>query len=297
MGSLTLVLAFLIAQSTSSTQSSTQPPQEQSSTQKESGQSPTTPEQAVDQAWSVLQYGMTDKSSDRRAKAAHALGLMVDNAKAQELAVKALTDQNADVRAQAARALGTMDAKSSIPQLKEALKDEQLKVVVAAADSLYIFKDPSAYDIYYALLTGERKGPGLVKSQMDTLRDKKQLEKMMLETGIGFVPFGGMGYEAYKTITHDDLSPIRAAAAEKLATDPDPKTTEALGRACSDKQWRIRLAVVDAIAKRGNRDLLFSVTPLLYDNSEDVRYESAAAVIRLSTKPRQAIAPAPSKRR
>jgi HEAT repeat protein len=259
-----------------------------------------TPQQSVDAAWNILKYGFDDKSPEQRTKAAHALGLLQNNARAQTMVETALTDANAEVRASACTALGQMDAKSSIPKLHHALKDSQLKVVIAAANSLYIFKDPIAYDIYYTLLTGERKGPGLLKSQMDTLKDKKQLEKMVLETGIGFIPFGGMGYEAYKTITKNDSSLIRVAAVGKLATDPDPKTTQALGKACSDKDWRVRVAVVETIAKRGNPELLFSLTPLLYDNSDDVRYESAAAVIRLSTPPPPAPKPpakTPAKRK
>lgn len=243
------------------------------------------PAESPDAAWTILNNGLTDKSADKRAKAAHALGLLLRNPKAEELAKKALTaDPNPDVRAQGAIALGQMGATSSQEKLKEALKDQDLKVVVAAANSLYLFKNPAAYQIYYALLTGERKGPGLLKSQLNTLKDKRQLEQLMFETGIGFVPFGGMGYEAWKTITRDDNSPIRAAATEKLANDPDPKTTEALGRACSDPKWQVRQAVVEAIAKRGDPQLLFSVGPLLYDSNDIVRFEAAATVIWLSTK-------------
>src|SRR5581483_3214540 len=159
-----------------------------------------------------------------------------------------------------------------------------LKVVVSAANSLYLFKNPAAYDIYYALLTGERKGPGLLQSQLDTLKDKKQMEKLMFEAGIGFVPFGGMGMEAWKTITRDDNSPIRAAAAEKLATDPDPATAQALGRACADSKSSVREAAVEAIAKRGDPKLLGSVGPLLYDRSDVVRFEASATIIRLHEK-------------
>ena len=242
------------------------------------------PAESVDSAWTILRNGLNDKSSDKRAKAAHALGLLLHNDKAEEMAEKALADAHADVRAQAATALGEMGAISSQDKLKEALKDTQLRVVIAAANALYTFKNPAAYDIYYALLTGERKSPGVMKSELDTLKDKKQLEQLMLQAGIGFVPFGGMGWEAWKTLTHDDASLIRAAAAEKLTTDADPKTTAALGRACSDSKWRVRMAVVEAIAKRDDPQLLFSVGPLLYDSNDDVRFEAAATVIRLSTK-------------
>ncbi|SRR5579884_1435194 len=257
-------------------------------------QTPAEPAETPDAAWKILQAGLDDKSADKRAKAAHGLGFLPNNPKAQELAEKSLADPSADVRAEAASALGEMGAASAQPKLVEALKDKDLKVVVAAAASLYTFKNPAAYDVYYALLTGERKRPGFLQSQLETLRDKKQIEKFVFQAGLGFVPFGGMGLEAWQQLTRDPLTAIRAVAAEKLATDPDPTTGEALGRACSDSKWRVRLAAVEAIAKRGDPKLRFSVGPLLYDSNDDVRFEAAATVIRLSSP---ATAPARRKAR
>ena len=239
-----------------------------------------------ERAWTTLSSGLSDTNADKRSKAVHALGLLESNGKAERDAEKALTDPSAEVRVQAATALGEIGAKSAEPKLRDAINDPDIKVAVAAANALYTFKDPVAYEVYYALLTGERKGPGLVKSEMNTLRDKKEVEKLMFETGIGFIPFGGMGWQAYRTLTHDDSSPVRAMATEKLATDPDPKTAEALSKACGDKQWRVRLAAVEAIAKRGNPSLAAPVRARLFDDNDEVRFEAAAVVIRLSEKPK-----------
>jgi HEAT repeat protein len=239
-----------------------------------------------ERAWTTLNLGLTDNSSDKRSKAVRALGLLDNQPKAETLAKKALDDTSSEVRVQAAIALAQMGARSAVPKLEQAINDKDLKVAVAAANALYTFKDPLAYEVFYALLTGERKGPGLVKSQLDRFEDRKQVEKLMLETGIGFVPFGGMGWEAFRTLTHDDSSPVRAAAADKLATDPDRKTAEALRQACSDKQWRVRVAAVEAIAKRGDRSLEPPVRARLFDDNDQVRFEAAATVIRLSGKPK-----------
>jgi len=245
-------------------------------------------EAPIDTAWTVLKGGAESKSADRRAKAVHAVGFLVKNDKAQEIAEKALTDVNPEVRVEGANALGQMGAASSRAKLEAALKDRELKVVIAAATSLYILKDPAAYEVYYALLTGERKSSvGLVQTQLNTLKDRKAMEKLVFETGIGFVPFGGMGYEAWKTITRDDTSAIKVAAAEKLATDPDVKSGEALAKSCSDKKWQVRAAVVNAIAKRGDPALLSSVIPLLMDESDTVRYDAAAAIVALSARPKR----------
>lgn len=241
----------------------------------------------IHKAWSLLEEGVSNKSADQRAHAVRALGLLVYDRKAEIMAEKALTDPSIDVRVEAAAALGQMKDRAGIPHLKEALKDKELKVVLAAANALYAFKDPAAYQVYFALLTGERKsGEGLVQSQLDVLRDRKQIEKLAFETGIGFVPFGGMGWEAWKTITQDDSSPVKAAAAEKLATDPDPKSARALIGATFDKKWRIRVAASNAIAKRGDRKLAKNLIPLLVDENDTVRYEAAAGFLHLSRLPR-----------
>jgi len=86
----------------------------------------------------------------------------------------------------------------------------------------------------------------------------------------------------FKAVTKDDASPVRAAAATKLAGDPDPKSGEALAKSAADSKWLVRAAVVDAIARRGNPSLLKAIVPLLDDDNDAVKFSAAAAVIRLS---------------
>jgi len=83
-------------------------------------------------------------------------------------------------------------------------------------------------------------------------------------------------------VTKDDTSPVRAAAAQKLIRDPDPKTADALMKAASDPKWLVRASVVDAIAKRGDSALLKAVWPLLDDENETVRFVAAATIVRLT---------------
>jgi HEAT repeat protein len=237
--------------------------------------------------WAILQEAAADKSADKRADAAHALGLLTRNKKAQEIVEKALLDSNLHVRVAAAKALGEMGAASARPKLRKALNDSEVAVVIAAANSLYALKDPAAYEVYYALLTGERKSSGgLVHSELQILKDRKSVEKLIFETGIGFVPFGGMGYEAWKTITKDNTSAVRIVAAERLAKDPDPKSGRALAQSCSDGKASVREAAVDAIAVRGDPALIDALMPLLDDGNDGVRYDAAAAILRLRSRPR-----------
>ncbi len=236
------------------------------------------------QAWTVLKEGTVDQSATRRAKAVHSLGLIKDR-QAQNMAEEALSDSDKDVRSQAAIALGRMNATTARPKLHTCLNDKEIQVVLSCTNALYVLKDPVAYDVYYALLTEERKSSkGLLKSQLDMLHDRKQLEKLAFETGIGFVPYGGLGWQTIKTITHDDVSPVRALAAERLATDPDPRSAKALAAYLTDKKSSVREAVIEAIAKRGDPALLKTVIDLLDDPNDGVRYDAAATIIYLSRR-------------
>jgi len=235
-------------------------------------------------AWLILQQGLASNRAGKRENAVHALRLLPENPQAQEMAEKALADKSPQVRAAAARALGLMGAVSAAPKLKAALTDKEPAVVLAAARSLFLLGDrEEAYEIDYEVLMGERKSTdGFVKSQIDELRDPKVIAMMGVETGIGFVPFGGEAYEVFKRIHKDDRTPVRAAAAKELAADRDPRIDAALSRACSDKKWPVRAAAVYAIAKRDDPALLNVVTPLLDDKSHGVRYEASAALLRLN---------------
>ena len=236
-------------------------------------------------AWDMLQTAIADKRTGERTDGVRALGLLRDNARARQLAEDSLQDRSPQVRAAAATALGQMHSTASIPKLEKALADRKVPVVVAAAQSLRELKDDSAaYEIYYDLLTGEKKsGDGLIAQQIDTLKNPRELAKIGFAEGIGFVPFAGMGWDAYRTIHKKDPNPVRAIAATYLAHDPDPATAKALVKATRDKNWIVRAAAVQALAQRGDPSVLTSIQRSMSDRNTKVRYSAAAAVIRLSS--------------
>ena len=243
---------------------------------------PKSPQEAVHRAWNILDDGLDNKDASKRAKAVHALGLLRTSQRAQKSVEKALADENADVRVEAVAALGRLGASSARPKLRRSLDDKEVKVVIAATNSLYQLKDPIAFDVYYAILVGERKSSnGLVQSQLDRLRNRTELEKLVFQTGIGFVPFGGMGYEAWKTITSDNTAVVRVLAVERLAQDPDPKSADALIQSRFDKSWHVRAAVASAIAERRDRSLLEPVAAMMDDGNDNVRFDAAASVVQL----------------
>jgi HEAT repeat protein len=234
-------------------------------------------------AWTLLEGGLKEGKADVRTAAAQALGLAARNDRARVLAEGVLSDPDQGVRAAGAEALGQIGLPAAVPALKKALTDPSAEVVFSAAGSLFDLKDPAAYEVYYAVLTGERKtGDSLMESQMEMLKDPQALAKIGFEAGLGFIPFGGLGYKAVKAFTTDKTSPVRAAAAQRLINDPDPRTVQALVKALKDDKWVVRAAAVNALAKRDDRRQAGQIAPLLDDEHETVRFNAAAAVIRLS---------------
>jgi HEAT repeat protein len=242
----------------------------------------------VEKAWTILSEAAKDKNYEKRGKAIHALGLITENARARTLAETALGDEREEVRSTAADVLGLMRAKESAPKLKAALRDKESSVVFSAANALFVMGDPDAYEVFYAVLTGQKKsGDSLVDSQMKMLKDPKALTQLGMEAGIGFIPFGGVSYKVLKMTTADAVSPIRAAAAGKLVGDPDPKSAQALANAAADEKWLVRAAVIGALAHRKDSSALKVITPLLGDENDVVRFNAAAAVIQLSASARK----------
>jgi HEAT repeat protein len=236
------------------------------------------------QAWQMLEEACAGDKTGSRAVAVLVLGLIPNDAKSIKLAENALTDEKPDVRTAAAIALGNMNARTSIPKLKAAIDDKDPAVTLAVAHSLDLMHDNSAYEVYYAVLNGERKtGKGLIASETAILHDPKKLAELGFVEGIGFIPFGSIGWTAIKAMTKDDASPVRAAAARVLARDPDPDTTQALMEATGDNSWIVQTAALEALAKRGDPSALPTVQKYMSDEKAAVRFTAAATVIRLTT--------------
>ena len=239
---------------------------------------------ASNSAWPILEAGLQQKKVGQRVAAVRVLGFIPDDPHTVELAEKALQDKNSTVRAAAAKALGLMHASVADTELKKALEDKDLAVVMAAAHALSLLNDPACYDVYYAVYTGARKNDeGMIAQEMKTLHDPKQLVEMGVDEGIGFLPYAGDGWEAYQTIMKDkkDGAAAKAALLISLAKDPDPRTNKLLLTVSQNGNWVLRVAALQAIAKRGNPTLVPGIEPRLSDSKREVRYAAAAAVIRL----------------
>lgn len=239
-------------------------------------------ESGADVAWKLIHSGLQSSSTEERIAALRVLGLLLDDRQAAKLAENALSDSKPEIRSTAATALGQMHSTASIPKLKQALNDNEIPVVLAAARALHEMKDPAGFEIYYEILTGERKGSeGLIAQQSAILHNPRKLAKLGFEAGIGYIPYASIGWDALRVILKNDASPIRAAAATMLTLDPDPKSATALVNATRDKSWIVRVAALEAVAKRGDPSLRIKVEPSMYDVKREVRYAAAATVLRL----------------
>jgi HEAT repeat protein len=237
-----------------------------------------------EQAWAVLTEGLRHAHASHREAAVQALAVMSNNRRAAAFAIRALQDHDFHVRAAAAMSLGPIRESRAITPLHDALKDEEVSVVLAAAHSLYLLKDKKAYDVYYAILMGDRKSSdGLIQSQLDRLKDPKQMMQLGFQEGISFIPFGGMGYEAFREIHQHSGVNARAAAAGFLANDPDQISEDALMQAAlADKDDVVRVAALDAIAQRGDPRCIDRLAKNLGDDKSTVRYRTAAVILHLS---------------
>jgi len=63
-----------------------------------------------EEAWTVLNSGLTNTNIEKRTKAVAELGLLIGDQKAEDAALTALKDDKPEVRAVAAQALGEMVA-------------------------------------------------------------------------------------------------------------------------------------------------------------------------------------------
>jgi HEAT repeat protein len=239
---------------------------------------------ANDPGWAVLEAGLSQKSASQRLAAVRVLGLISDDPHATELAETALKDKNSSIRTAAATSLGQMHASGANASLREALNDKNLLVMMAAAHALRLLNDPACYDFYYEVYTGERKNnSGMIAQEMQIIHDPKQLAEMGFNEGINYVPFAGIPWEALQTILKDRKSGVAAKAVliSSLATDPEARTGKLLVTASQNRNWVLRVAALEAIAKRGDTTLVQGIEARFSDPRREVRFTAAATVIHL----------------
>ena len=234
-------------------------------------------------AWQILDTGLHESNADRRIRVLHALGALRGNSRAISMIEGCLKDARPEVRAAAANVLGEMKSAGSRTKLKALLSDKEVDVVLSGANALYALGDPVAFEVFYQVLTGKSKNHNSLTDEAHrTLSDPGKIAKLGLEQGIGFIPYAGAGYGALKMLLKDDASPVRGAAAIKLAKDPDPNAKQALLDALEDKKATVRTAALSALAIRNDPATKAAIASAMEDSNEVVRYTAAAAYIEMA---------------
>ena len=236
-----------------------------------------------DKAWGVLEIGLSEHKTSKRAAAVQALGLMQGDARAIDLAEKALADKKPAVRAAAATALGQIGTRASIPTLKIGMMDRQDRVAFAAAGAVATLGDPAGYDLFYMALTGERKSSeGWITDKKRLLTNPSAWLLLGYGSGLGYIPYAGYGVAIWRDVSKDYSTPMRLAALNGLSKDKDIRIGRELIKLASDKHPAVRIAALMAIANHGDPNLVSAIISHLTDKKAEVRYAAAAAILRLS---------------
>lgn len=245
-------------------------------------------------AWDVLKQGLVDNNPDKRRQAVTATGSIGLTPDAIRLVEEALHDKEPIVRQTAAAELAEMKSKQSIGALKTEVNDPAGEVAFAAAKALWDLGDFSGKDVIIDVLTGEEKtSPGLVSGTVQDakrkMHDPKALALMGFNEATGALlgPFN-MGIVFAEKALKDGAANARSLAADLLAKNCDARSLQLLEWSFSnDKNWVVKAAAAKGMGECGNPDSIPKLEQALSDSHEAVKDMSAAAIIRITTQPRE----------
>lgn len=239
-------------------------------------------------AWKMLEAGIASDKTRSRSDAVSALSVLNSHPKAISLLTGRMQDKDVSIRVLAATSLGEMKARPAISALKKSLDDPSVEVSFAAAQALWKMSDRSGRDIFYAVLSGERKTtPGLIQTKVRTakqeMRDPKALALIGVNEASGaFLGPFSMGVSMLEEYAKNTSAPVQAVCAKLLAMDDSRETTEELEDVLWDKNWAVRAAAARALAKLNDRKAVKHLIEIMEsDPQESARLVAAAAIIRL----------------
>lgn len=251
------------------------------------------PAQPSATAWDILTSAALKASNpDHRKQAVAAIAAIGPAPEAVKTLENVLADDKEPiVRQTAAAALAQMKATAAIPALKKALDDPSGEVAFSAAKALWDLGDPGGKDTFEEILTRERKDSqgfvsGAISDAKRTMRDPKKLAMIGAKEASGALlgPFS-MGF----TVAHDAMKDTgaagRALAAEYLAKDCDARAIQLLEWALKeDGNWLVKAGAAQALGKCGDKNAIPLLETHLGSSHEPLKYQAAAAIVRLSAK-------------
>jgi len=244
-------------------------------------------------AWSVVSdAAINARSPYHRKEAVAAVAAIGPYPEAVKLLERVLQDDSDPmVRQAAAAALGEMKATEAAPALKAALNDPSGEVAFSAAKSLWDLGDPDSKATFEEILTRERKdSQGFVGSTLNeakrTMRDPKKMAFLGAREASGAI-FGplGMGFTIAQETMKDGGAAGRALAAEYMSKSCDARVVQLLTWALQeDGNWVVKAASARGLGVCGNADSIAPLEAYLNDSHEPLKYQAAAAIVRLSLK-------------
>ena len=244
-------------------------------------------------AWSVLtDAALQAQNPDHRRQAVAAIAAIGADPQAVQTLVQVLqTDKDPMVRQAAASALGEMKAVDAAPALKNALNEQADEVAFAAAKALWDMGDPSGKDTFVEILTRERKdSQGLMGSKMSeakrTMRDPKKLAYLGAKEASGaFLGPASMGISIVHDAMKDGGASGRAIAADYMSKDCDARSIQLLEWSLKeDGNWLVKAAAARGLGKCGDTQAIPMLETYLDNSHEPLKYQAAAAIVRLSAR-------------
>ncbi len=249
------------------------------------------PEQPNVTAWNVLTTAaLQAKNPDHRREAVAAIAAIGPAPEAIKLLEEVLQkDPEHMVRQTAAAALGDMRATQAIPALKTALDDPSGEVAFSAAKALWDLGDPTGKAMFEEILTGERKNSeSFVGAAMSdarrTFRDPKKLAMIGAQEASGALlgPFS-MGFTVARGMMKDTGASGRALAAEYMAKECDARAVQLYQWVLKeDGNWLVKAASARGLGKCGDAKDIPLLETYLEDSHEPLKYQAAAAIVRLN---------------
>jgi HEAT repeat protein len=263
--------------------------------------SPTsTPEERIQEAWSLLTDAMGDaKHPQTRIQGLAALGLL-RTPKSEKMIADAMKDADLDVRTAAVLAVGQAKDRNLTTNVRNLLDDKEPQVAFTAAITLWKMGDKSGEDILMAVVDGDRSaGPTLVNGTRHNiskeLHDPASMAKLGALEGASMLlgPFG-FGITAFEYIRKNGGDSARVSAIEQVSQERTEPVHKELVAALGDKDPAVRAAASKALVDYHDKATSTAIYALFADTKHPVRLTAAAAYLRTTGIPGPSVVVVPT---
>ncbi|MEO8450269.1 MAG: HEAT repeat domain-containing protein [Gemmatimonadota bacterium] len=175
--------------------------------------------------------------------------------------IEALKDEDVQVRRAAAQSLGNREDRRAVPALAQALKDPDTEVRMHAIEALASFEDPRAID-------------GLIAA----LRDESAEVREHAAEGLSHFDKEPRAADALASRLDDSSPEVRAKVAQALVEFHDNRAIPALMKSLSDRDAETRQQAVRGLTELKATSALPAIMDRAADENADVRQSVAHAL-------------------